>query len=422
VNSVKPLKALGLVGAMMVAASLAFASWSAAEGFAVDQPKIIVVGEPQGASTRDRVDVARRGQTATALPAVPTELWRRELAGGLEVSPVVDVAGDIVAALASPHVVKLAADGRQVWRTRLGTAPAVAPVAITSDGSTAVVCSDGTLWSVSSGGAVRFSTHLETRTRKVAVAPLTRDDGGIVVAGDSALVMVGPAGEIQARTGLAGRPSGGLLPWRGGVLATLHDGTVQWWQPPKAAREVGQFGGELSHGAVLASARTLVAVVERSRVVALDLLNGSATLLLARAGTGARLEGPPTLASSGVLLVTSIVGELFGIDGHGALVRRSQLEGLPISFSRDAGAPASIFTRVQTRRSPPLIVDDAGRIGFARNSGRIGVVDESGGVATATERLCARPLSVLPAGDARMVAACHSGSVALYSDGGSKHE
>jgi len=51
-----------------------------------------------------------------------------------------------------------------------------------------------------------------------------------------------------------------------------------------------------------------------------------------------------------------------------------------------------------------------------RSSGKVGVVDAKGSVATANQRFCARPLAVLPAGAGRFVVACKSGLVALYGD------
>ena len=76
-------------------------------------------------------DRARRGQSATPFPKQPVELWRRELAGGLELPPVIDSHGEIVAALVSPDLVRIGRDGRQQWRTRLGAAPAVVPSVLT---------------------------------------------------------------------------------------------------------------------------------------------------------------------------------------------------------------------------------------------------------------------------------------------------
>jgi hypothetical protein len=253
------------------------------------------------------------------------------------------------------------------------------------------------------------------RAKKAAAAPLARDDGSVVVAGETGLCVVGPGGEVLTRTEVDGRPVGGLIPWRGAVLIVSQGGSVYAWQAPAAPRRVGDFGGEVGEGAMLAGQRTLVAVVDTERVVALDLLAGGTTLLAGMGASGAKLEGPAALTGDGVLLVTSVLGEVFGVDAHGTLTHRAALEALPAMFAADAGL-GGIFGRTDVRPSPPLVSDARGRVAFARNSGRVGVVDEAGHVMTATTRLCSRPISLLPAGARRMMVACSSGSIAMYSD------
>jgi len=410
-------KRTGLLAAVVLAAATVVASLALAEGFDTSVPSTIVVGSAQGHAASDRLDPARRGQAHTPLPRAPRELWRRELAGGLELPPLVDANGAVVAALVSPDVVRLAADGRQLWRTRLGAAPAVVAPVLTSNGSTALVCSDGTLWSVSAGGAVRFSIDLMMRTKKARAAPLARDDGSLIVAGENEIVQVGPGGAIRSRAQLPSRPIGGVIPWRRGVLVTGRDGVVHFWQPPAALRKLGELGGQLEGGGTLASDRTVVGVIERRNVVALDLLNGSTTLLLGGAGSMRQFEAPVTLNTKGVLLVSTFAGELFGIDAHGMLVRRVALEPQATMFGIDAGVPLpSMFRRVETRPSPPLVVDSSGQVAFVRNSGKVGVLDTSDNQLTANPRLCARPIGLLPAGTGRMIVACRSGSLALYGD------
>lgn len=394
---------------------MALASWAVADGFEPGQPTTVVVGDPLGAAPRDRIDRRRLGRARTELPASAKELWRRELAGGIVLSPVVDATGGIVVPLSSPDLVRLDSQGQQTWRTRLGAAPASVPPVITSDGSMLVVSEDGILWSISAGGAVRFSVDLAMPTKKASAAPLARDDGSVVVAGEMGLAIVDAGGTVTARTALQGRPVGGLLPHARGILAATLDGEIWHWVPPGSPRRVGDLGGQLPAGVAMVSDRTVVGVVERDRVVALDLLNGATTLLLSSAAVAAPFEDTVTLTPSGRLLATSVVGEWVGLDAQGLLVERGALEKLPAMFSADAGVPA-IFRRGEMRSSPPLIVDPRGRIAFARNSGKIGVVDPSGKLHTATPRQCARPIAILPAGPSRFVVACRSGSVALFGD------
>lgn len=406
-----------LMAAVVSVGFAAMASLAVADSFDTSTPKTIVVGDPDGHATGDRLDRAGRGQSASPFPDKPVELWRRELAGGLELPPVIDAAGEIVAALVSPDVVRIGADGRQQWRTRLGSAPAVVPPVLTSDGSTFVVASDGTAWSVSAGGVVRFGTELAFRTKKALATPLAQNDGSVAVAGDVDVAIVGSDGTVRATATLPTRPVGALMRWRRGILIPTHNGDVYHWRSPLAPVKLGSFGGSLESGLMLVSKRAVVGVVDRSKVMVLDLKSGNTTLVIGEASTFVQLEGPTALAPNGELLVSSVIGELFGIDAHGVVKRRLALEPLPTTFGADAGSPMPhIFQRLDTRSSPPLIVDPSGAIAFMRNSGKVGIVTAAGDVVTIHARMCARPITVLPAGPHRLLAACRSGSMALFGD------
>jgi hypothetical protein len=406
-----------LLAGVVAVAAIGVASLAIADSFDPSIPKTIVVGKPAGFATGDRIDRHRRGQSSTPFPKAPTELWRRELAGGLELPPVIDPDGEIVAALVSPDLVRIGKDGRQQWRTRLGAAPAVVPPVLTSDGSTFVVASDGTAWSVSAGGTVRFGSELEFRTSKALAAPLAMNNGSVAVAGDLHVAIVGSSGVLRATAKLPSRPVGALMRWRRGILIATQNGDVYHWRSPTRPRKLGSVGGALEGGLMMVSKRAVVGVVDRNRVVVLDLKSGNTTLVIGEASTFVQLEGPTALAPNGELLVTSIIGEMFGIDAHGVAQRRVALEPLPAMFGSDAGAPIPrIFRRLDTRPSPPLIVDASGTIAFIRNSGKVGLVTGDGTVGTISRRLCARPITILPAGPGRLLAACRSGSIALFGD------
>jgi hypothetical protein len=405
--------------ALVIAGGCALASLAIADGFDSETPATIVVGAPRGYAPTERLGPERRGQSKSALPKSPRKLWSRELSGGLELPPVVDHQGGVVAALSSPDLVRLSGgDGRQTWRTRLGLSSTVAGPVIASDGSIVLVTGEGALWSVAPGGGVRFSVPLDVRTSDVEVTPLALDDGSVVVAGEHSLVHVDASGGIMARAELKVRPAGGLIGYERGVLATGADGEVVFWRAPGPARKLGSFGGRLDGGAVLMGARTLVAVVDRMSVVALDLKTGNTSLLTGGGEAIDQLEGPPSLGARGLLLLTNVIGELIGIDAHGVVVKRMPLETLPMVFGADAGGTLPpMFRRLEARSSPPLVTDPRGRIAFVRSSGKLGVVDESGNVVTVSPRVCARPLSVLPAGEGRIMVACRSGSVSVHGDG-----
>jgi hypothetical protein len=268
---------------------------------------------------------------------------------------------------------------------------------------------------------MRVSAELELRTRKAQATPLALDDGSLVVAGETELLLVGADGSPLGRVDVGGLPVGGLLAWDGATLATLQTGEVVAWRPPGPARLLGKLGGSPLGGGILLGAKTLAAVVDGSALVVLDLRSGQTKLLSGGAGSQRRLEGPPTLSPEGLVLVSSVVGELLGIDVHGAVQRRLALDSALVLDAPDGGAPvASFFGRVDLQPSPPLVVDAGGRLAFIRASGRLGLVLPSAGstVALVAQRFCGRPLGVTSAGPRRILVGCRNGSIGVFGDGG----
>lgn len=397
------------VAGAVVAAGLAVAVAASANGFDPRSPAVVVVGEPPGPAPAARVDPRGHGRARDPLPRRPAERWRRELPGGLDVSPVVAPGGELMVALSTPDILRIDGAGRQRWRRKIGDAPVVAAPVLTSDGGAFVVTADGLAWKIGPEGAVRWLRSLPVRTRRTLSAPLAREDGSVVVAGERGLVVVDAAGTVVARASLPTRPAGGLVPWRGGVLAALVDGRVVRWIPPRAPEELGTFEGQLlESGLTLASDQTLVAVVDRREVMAFDLVRRAATPLIS-VGVDTSLDGHVALGPD-VLWVAGTAGELWGLDAAGAIARRAALE----PPRKPAGA--GLFVRSDTGDSAPLVVDDTGTLAFARSTGKVGVVHPDGTRVVAEPRFCGRPLAVLPAGPAQFYVTCRSGSIALFGE------
>ncbi len=403
--------------ALALAATLPSAT---ARGDKIDlsMPRTVVVGAPRGAAPSERLDGARTGRARTRLPGSPVELWRRHVSGNIDVSPVVDAADGVIVALTIPEIVKLGPDARELWRARLGNASALAPPILLSDGTVAVVNGAGVAWGFTPGGALRFSTPLGVPRRDADTAPLALPDGGFLVAAGNAIVQLDADGVIRARAVLderntAGeRAVGAVVEGPDGALVTTASGSVYRFRPPAQPRKIGSFGGTVPRGAVLADDRTLLAVVDGRRLVALDLPTGTAHV---RTG-GLALDGPPT-AGGGLVFVGSQIGMLLGVDASGnerAHVLLDKTSPLPV-----AGGVAVLggnFLPADVKPSPPVVVDVSGRIGFVRGNGRAGVVSPSGRVEIASEHLCAAPVAVLPAGDKRMLFACHDGGLWMYGE------
>jgi outer membrane protein assembly factor BamB len=416
-------------------------------------PRTLLVGAPAGHAPAERIDGRRSGRTRTKLPAAPVEAWRHHVTGGLEQAPAVDAQGNILVAGTVPELLALAPDGKELWRVRLGTAAPVAPPVITSDGGAVVITSAGQAWGVAPSGAVRFTTALGLRGRDIDVAPLALDDGGVVIASGAALVEIDRDGAVRARTALElkpgspdGRVAGALLVGPRiagaplGTLFTTDSGSVYAWRPPASPRRLGTFGGFSRKGAVLADARTLLAVVDGRRVVAFDLPTGTTHV---RAGVGlSQFDGPITLGEGDLAFVATQHGLLLGLDPAGNEKIRVALE-MPPALALPAPAPGaagpggvvgnapggagvgtlslgpgggSFFGAPDAKPSPPLLIDPDGRIAFARSSGRAGVLSPGSAPVLAGEHLCASPLAILPAGNKRLLIACRDGGLLLYGE------
>ncbi|TKD02778.1 PQQ-binding-like beta-propeller repeat protein [Polyangium fumosum] len=387
-----------------------------AEGIDTTRPYTVVVGPPRGFAPSERVDARRTGQSKSRLPSAPVDKWRRHAGGTIEVPPVVDESGRIYVAMTLPEVVAYAPDGKEIFRTRLGSAPAIAPPVLTSDGTLLLVTSAGTAVGLGRDGRVRFATPLGQRGRDLDVAPLSRSDGSVVIGG-RALVELDPSGAVRARASLPERAVGALIEGPEGTIATGEAGGVYVFRPPNPPKKVGTFGGPLRRGAALEGGRTLLAVVGGKSLVGLDLKTGLTHVRAGDVGLGTYDE-PVAIHPRGFAMVTTSTGLLFGIDAAGnerlrmVLDKGAQPTGPDPAAAPGTAAATGFFNApADARSSPALLVDAEGRVAFARHNGRVGVARPDGNVALASERLCPAPVAMQPAGDDKLVVVCRDGSV-----------
>ncbi|MFT3775115.1 MAG: hypothetical protein QM820_57950 [Minicystis sp.] len=413
---------IGRIAAAALGLSLA-AAWPArADTVDPTMPRAVVVGAPRGAAPSDRLDPRRTGRARTRLPAPPVELWRRHVSGNIDVSPIVDEGGNIIVALTVSELVKLGPDARELWRTRLGGAAASAPPTLLTDGTIAVVTGAGVAMGFTPSGSPRFATPLGISRRDAETVPLALENGGLLVAAGSTVIELDADGVVRARGTLdergpgapaqaAERASGAVVESPGGALVTAASGSVYRFRPPAPPRKVGSFGGIPTRGAMLADDRTLVAVVDGRRLVALDLPTGTTHV---RAG-GTLFDAPPALGPGGVLLVATQLGLLLGVDTAGNERIHLSLDKLPAATG-SAPSLGTFTAPADIKPSPPVVVDPSGRIAFVRSTGRAGVVTPEGKVQVVADRICAAPTAVLPAGEKRMLVACRDGGLWMYGE------
>jgi hypothetical protein len=404
-------------------AGLALAAAAPARADVIDttMPRTVAVGAPRGAAPSERLDPRRTGRTRTALPTRAVEVWRRHVNGNIEVPPVVDEAGDVIVALGISEIVKLGGDAREKWRARLAASAAASP-AILADGTIVVLTAAGVAQGFTPGGAPRFATPLGIARRDTDTIPLALSNGGLLVAAGSTVVEIDADGVVRARATIEDRLPGASVPTPEraagavvegpmGALITTVNGGVFRFRPPAAPRKLGALGGVPTRGAMLADDRTLVAVVDARRVVALDLPSGTTQTR----SSGTLFDAPPALGPNGMILVATQLGVLLGLDAAGNEKVRLLLDKpLPATTALSPGS--TTFLPTELKPSPPVIVDPNGRIAFLRANGRAGMVAPSGRVEVLSERICATPVAVLPAGEKRVLIACRDGGLWMYGE------
>lgn len=428
------------------AAALPIVSLALADALDPSVPHTVVVGSPRGAAPAERVDAQRTGRSKTKLPSQPREIWKKTLPSGTVFAPLVDGQGTFTFALTTSLVVRWSSEGKEQWRVQLPAAAAsavtvAAPPILLSSGTIAVVTSLGELVGISPAGSIRYTTALGVGTapgaRDGGVAPLALDDGGLAVAAGNTLMELSADGSVRARAKLEDTAVGALLSSPEGTLVTTASGAVYSFKPPGAPRKIGTFGGSVRKGAVRADERTLYAVVDNRRIVALDIPTGSTHT---RASAGLLLGGfdaPVAVGPGGTAVTGAYAGLVLSFDSSGAEKLRVSIDPSLSLIGPDAGAPAPSvgpmapppypggpgpsfglgqFPTIDLRPSPAVVVDSDGRVAFVRASGRAGIISPDGNMTLLSERLCNRPSSVQPAGSKKLLVTCEEGTVALYSD------
>lgn len=393
-----------MVGAALLLAGLGlFASTRSAR--AQHDPALpvhVVVGPPAGAQPMARVDSSRTART-DELPAHPRELWNRGVRGGIEQVPAVDDHGNVVIATSTGELAQLGADGAEQWRTPTRTSAATTGPVLLSDGTRLVLNAFGEAWGITATGTRKFVENLSALGRDSRVAALPRDDGSAVLAVGGRLLAIGPDGKLRDQANVGEPLVGALLATRDGIVATADSGAVWQWAPPLLPRKIGTFQGSVREGIALADDTTLIAVVDRRRLVAMDRRSGVLTTREVAVG----LEGPAAVGADGTAYVASTSGLLIGIGASSEKLR------VALSPQPAAGEDAGV---ISYRPSPPVIVDRAGRVAFVRGDGKVGIVAPDGGITTLPGMACYDPMGIVPAGAKRFLVACRAGTLRMYGD------
>jgi outer membrane protein assembly factor BamB len=378
----------------VVAAALGIALVADAQRIDPRKPTTIVVGAPRGGMPMQRVDAHRSGLSKTPLPAGPLKVeWKKATGLTLDQPALLGADGLLAVISGRGDVMYLEPEkGDEKATVRVG-ASQIGTATMSSDGTIVFVTSSGDAMGVRRGSAgqqTRFTTRIGGE-RNPKAAPLSLDDGGVVVATLADLVVLDSDGNVRARATLPEQIAAPLLASGDKILAISTTGTVFGWTPGREAVRVGSFGAPVDNGAALTPSGTLVAVIENNHLAEVDIAHGTRqTWSIAPQGL---YLGPPAIRSmqggAGIATIGALTnqrGFVLAIDASGQELLRAPVAAFNPQPLPDGGLPPL--------QAPPHVgslVDSRGGIAFASSTdGRVGTIAPDGALDTISDAFCTK--------------------------------
>jgi hypothetical protein len=419
---VKRARVLAGFGLAAIVAGGAYVQIADAQRVDPRRPATLVVGAPGGASPMQRVDARRSGMSKQALPSGRlTVAWRKTIGLSIDQAALAGSDGTLAVVTTRGDVVFLDDAGEERGHVSVG-AGSVGPAVMTSDGTIVFTTSSGEAVGVKRGSGPnpatkpRFTTRIGG-DRNGRAAPLALDDGGVVVASSTDLVVLDAEGNVRARTALPETIAAPLLASGDKVLAVGARGAVFGWTPGREPSRLGSFGAPIDGVAALADATTLLAVIETNHLVELDIGRGvRSTRAIAAQGL---YLGPPSVrpGQGGTSIATLLAmipsrGFVVSVDGAGQEILRAPIETRSPHVLPDGGAAPL----VAPAHVGPL-VDARGTIAFGAMDGHVGIITSEGVVETIADQVCSRGGSktagLTPFGRASFAVTCLDGGVVV---------
>lgn len=363
-----------------------------------------------------RVDAKRTGTSTTALPTGTLHIaWKKATNFTIEQPALSGADGSLAVVSFRGDVTFLDERGEEVTTVKSGIAQ-VGPATMTSDGTVVTMTSAGDAVGVRRARPqVRFSTHIGGE-RNPRAAPVSLDDGGVVLATMTDLVVLDAEGNVRARTALPEPPFAPLVAAGNKIFAVTNSGAVFGWTPGREALRVGSFGAPVDGGAAFVGG-SLVAVIDGNQLAEVDLSRGvrttrSVALQGLYLGPPSIRTGADTSSFATVLALTPSRGFVVTFDASGKEVLRAPVASFTPQTLPDGGAPPLVAP-------PPVgtLVDSRGAVAFAAADGAIGVVSPEGAVDTLGESLCTKGIrsgvvGLTPFGHGAFTVTCDGGVVA----------
>ncbi len=390
------------------------------------RPAVFVVGGSGGPAPTLRTDARRTGTAKDVLPAGTLRIaWRKTLGLTIDQPALAGADGTIVVTTGRGDVLFLDEGGAEVAHVTSGSGNSVGPATMTSDGTVVFATSVGDVVGVKRAFArPRFVTRVGGE-RNGRTAPLALDDGGVIIAAGSDLVVLDAEGNVRSRVTLPEAPAAPLLSNGDKVIAVTTSGTVIGWVPGREPFRLGSFGAPIDGGAALTDSGALLGVIEGNHVVEVDLARGARTTR-AIAAQGLYL-GPPSVRGplTTVLALTTTRAFAVTIDAGGQEVARAPIGVHTQPPLTDGGvaqltAPAHVGPLVDARGAIAWVSPGAGE-------SKAGVVTADGAVDTIGESICSTRVGggssltssgvvgLTPYGRGSFLVTCAGGSVTRIS-------
>jgi hypothetical protein len=375
---------------MRLAVGLAsLAPLASATDLVTARPHEFVIGPPRGHAVAAAIDPTG-SRHALVLPPVDAAraLWQRHVPGGVGTNLLVDAEGRVFA-VGPGRVTQLEADGTLEFSQSADFSSAAA-AALLADGSRAVLSREGRVFGWSPTGAVAFVVTLEAPPSQGSSSLLPLPDGGLLASVGEWLFEIDVTRAVRAYARLPASIQHTLLVGCR-TIALDARGHVFEWDRRELPRLLGAFTAPVA--GVLVDAGSLLGLTTRRSVERFDRDDGGLRELL-------RLDpsGPAPLLAS--------------IEPGRWVVMKP--DGSWFSVGVDAPAQPS------AQRVPPdaashiaLLADSMGSVAWWASEVPLHLETASGVGRELADVRCALPVSLVPAGHSRVIAACSSGVIWL---------
>lgn len=382
--------------ASLLALLALFASPAAAESPSLD-PNLVhrfAQGPAPGAAAMEGFDARGSGQSPTPLPLSGNVGLRMRIPHGIAHAVATDDRDRIVIAHALPRVSEYDRAGKLLWSARLGAEPAASPV-ILSDRTRLVVTVTAELIGLSPEGAQRFRRVLPLSDLRSPPLLIALRDGGAAFSNGHDVLRLGQRGEMIFRDRMNDTVRS-LIEWRGELLAVTDGGAILRYGAVTGFSTLESFGGRTPEGAATSPAGVLSAVVDRHRIVDVDLAGFARKIRVFDPGLS--LLGPPAVLDDGQTRIVANGDLLLGHDRQGAETARIALDA--------AAGPA-----LADARDPRPVFDARGAAAIARRGLDVALVAPDGRIHRVDGTACGEPIRPTPLAPKSLLVGCRSGQL-----------